>query len=165
MIVESDTKRRTIYKFLSNIEFENPLSVTLTEKKYFEGLNKRKIWIDKIRSSQNTKHFLNRINQKVFKNSFRRYGKCLKSFVVMEKSKYEEQPHIHLILEKPTRFHDHEFKNIINECWCKTNFGYHHTNIKQIYSNGWLDYLLKDRSKTDLLKDIDWENTYLGVSK
>ena len=165
MIVESDVKRRKIYNYIKEIKFVDPYSVTLTEKKCFVGFNKTRIWLDPIKSSRNTKHFLNRINQSIFKNSFHRYGKRMKSFGVMEKSKKDNRPHVHLILEKPDRIDEIEFEKLINECWGKTNFGYEHTHVKQIYSDGWLDYLLKDRTKTDLLTDIDWENTYLGLSK
>ena len=165
MIDQKNYKRTKIYEFLSNVRFNEPLSVTLTEKKYFIGKDETKCWNDKIRSIQNTKHFLNRINQYTFKNSFHRYGKRLKSFVVMEVSPHTKRPHIHLILEKPNRLHFDEFKEVINECWSKTSFGYHHTDVRKIYSDGWLDYLLKDRSKIDLMSDIDWENTHIGLSK
>ena len=165
MIVESDVKRRKIYNYIKEIKFVDPYSVTLTEKKCFVGFNKTRIWLDPIKSSRNTKHFLNRINQSIFKNSFHRYVKRLKSFVVMEKSSIDNQPHIHMILDKPNRFSVDEFTEVINECWSKTNFGYQHTDVRKIYSDGWLDYLLKDRSKIDLLSDIDWENTHIGLSK
>ena len=164
-VVVRDIKRRKIYDFLSEVQFEEPMSVTLTEKKYFIGFEHTKFWNDKIRSPQNTKHFLNRINQTIFKNSFHRYGKRLKSFVVMEQSSIGNQPHIHMIMEKPNRFSVDEFTEVINQCWSKTNFGYQHTDVRKIYSDGWLDYLLKDRSKVDLLSDIDWENTHIGLSK
>ena len=157
-----DTKYRykeEILKYLHQIEFDNPISVTLTEKQHFKG-----IVIDNIRSSQNTKHFLNRLNQRIFKNSYRRYGKRLKSFVVME-GNTSIRHHIHLTLDRPHRITYEDFEYLITDCWSKTTFGYNHIDIRPMYNNGWFEYLLKCRTKTDLLSDIDWENTYNGLSK
>ena len=58
-----------------------------------------------------------------------------------------------------------EFKEVINQSWSKTKWGNHHTNIQTMSDNGWLLYLLKDRTKVDLLSDIDWENTHIGLLK
>lgn len=165
MIDKKELNRTIIFNYISEVQFNEPLSVTLTEKKFIVGMNFNKFKNDRIRSSQNTKHFLNRINQSVFKNSFHRYGKRLKSFVVREFSSHTKQPHIHMILETPNRFSFDEFKEVINECWWRTKFGYHHTDVRKMNDDGWLDYLLKDRTKIDLMKDIDWENTHIGLSK
>ena len=165
-VIERNRYRKEIYDFLNNVSFDNPLSITLTEK-VVDPINpiigQRKI--DNIKSSINTKHFLNRVNQKVFKNSFHRYGKQLKSFVVMEGTSTTKRHHIHMILEQPNRYSFDEFKEVINQSWSKTKWGYHHTDIQQMSDNGWLHYLLKDRTKVDLLSDIDWENTHIGLSK
>ena len=61
--------------------------------------------------------------------------------------------------------HIDEFKEVINQSWSKTKWGNHHTNIQTMSDNGWLLYLLKDRTKVDLLSDIDWENTHIGLLK
>ena len=165
-VIERNRYRKEIYHFLSEISFNNPLSITLTEK-VVDPINpiigQRKI--DNIKSSINTKHFLNRVNQKVFKNSFHRYGKQLKSFVVMEGTSTNKQHHIHMILEKPNRYSFDEFKEVINQSWSKTKWGNHHTDIQTMSDNGWLLYLLKDQTKVDLLSDIDWENTHIGLLK
>ena len=149
--------KNEILQFLHSIRFENPTSITLTQKQHINGFP-----IDNIRSSQNTKHFLNRLNQKIFKNSYRRYGQRLKSFVVMEGNK-SIRHHIHLILDRPHRLTYEEFTYLISDSWSKTKFGYQHIDIQQMYSDGWYEYLLKCRSKTNVLTNIDWENTYSGL--
>ena len=161
-VVVRDIKRRKIYDFLSEVQFEEPMSVTLTEKKYFIGFEHTKFWNDKIRSPQNTKHFLNRINQTILKNSFHRYGKRLKSFVVMERSSIETN--LTFIW-----FWKNLIVSLLMNSEVSTNVGQRptwlstHRCSKNLF--GWLvDYLLKDRSKVDLL-DIDWENTHIGLSK
>lgn len=165
-VIEGYRYRKEIYDFLTNVKFINPLSITLTEKNTNPQnpiYGDRKI--DNIKSSINTKHFLNRVNQTIFKNSFHRYGKHLKSFVVMEGTSTNKQHHIHMILEQPNRDSFDEFKEVINQSWSKTKWGNHHTNIQTMSDNGWLLYLLKDRTKVDLLSDIDWENTHIGLLK
>ena len=156
--------KNEILQFLHTIRFENPTSITLTQKQLIYGYNGYKFYIDNIRSSQNTKHFLNRLNQKIFKNSYRRYGQRLKSFVVMEGNN-SIRHHIHLVLDRPHRLTYEEFTYLIFDSWSKTKFGYHHIDVQQMYSDGWYEYLLKCRSKTNVLTDIDWENTYSGLSK
>jgi hypothetical protein len=166
VVANRNQYRKEIYDFLTNISFNNPLSITLAEKNSDPNnpiIGQR--YIDNIKSSINIKHFLNRVNQKVFKNSFRRFGKCLKSFVVMEVSPLTKRHHIHLILEQPDRYSLDKFENVINQSWSETRWGYNHTHIQTMYDNGWLFYLLKDRTKLDLLSDIDWENTHLGLAK
>ena len=161
---QRDRYKDEIFKFLLKIKFDEPIAVTLTEKQCVVGYGDTKFYINNVRSSVNTKHFLNRLNQKIFKNSYRRFGKRLKSFVVMEGTDTIRH-HIHLVLDKPNRVSFEDFKNLINDCWLKTTFGYHHTDVQQMYSDGWYSYLIKCRTKTDLLSDIDWQNTYSGVSK
>ena len=149
-----------IRNFINKIKFEYPISVTLTEKEKIYGYQNNIFYIDGIRSVRNTKHFLNRLNQMIFKNSFRRFNKKLKSFVVMEGT--SKNHHIHLILDKPHRIGYEEFCYLIDHCWSKTIFGNPHTYIQKITSNGWLNYITKYRSKTEFLTDIDWENTHIG---
>jgi len=158
-VIELNKYTDEIYKFLSVVDFENPMSVTLTEKQQFNGFE-----LDRIRSIRNTNHFLNRLNQKIFKNSYRRYGKRLKSFVVMEGNK-NIRHHIHMILERPNRISYEEFCYLVSDSWNKTTFGYSHIDIQKMSNSGWSKYILKCRTKTDVLSDIDWENTYVGLSK
>lgn len=158
-VIELNRYSKEIYNFLSKVDFQNPMSVTLTEKQQFKGFG-----IDNIRSVKNTKHFLNRLNQKIFKNSYRRYGKCIQSFVVMEGSK-NIRHHIHMILERPNRISYEEFCYLVNDSWNKTTFGYSHIDIKEMSNDGWTKYILKRRTKTDILSDVDWENTVVEVSK
>ncbi|CAM5275533.1 hypothetical protein TMEC50S_00061 [Thauera mechernichensis] len=68
-----------------------------------------------------------------------------------------------MMLEKPDRMNLERFQETIKHCWTKTKFGYEHMVIKPAYDqDGWLGYMLKNRTKPDGLHDsIDWNNTYL----
>ena len=152
--------QKELRNWINKIDFIDPISVTLTEKEKIFGYKNYKFYIDTIQSTQNTKHFLNRLNFKIFKNGFKRFNKRLKSFVVMEGTLSNH--HIHMILEQPNRISYEEFCYLIDHCWSKTNFGNSHTYIQKITSNGWLNYITKYRSKTEFLTDIDWVNTHIG---
>ena len=82
----------------------NPIAVTLTMKQRIEsndfkgrfGIN-----LDPIKVSENTRHFLNRLNQSVFGKGFLRYGKRLSVIPVRRKQVYPFS-HTHDIRETGT---------------------------------------------------------------
>ena len=69
--------------YLINFDVNNSFGVTLTLK---QGIKNQKL--DDISCSQNLKHFLNVLNQKVFGNKVKRFGKRLKVLPVLEMSKF-----------------------------------------------------------------------------
>ena len=155
--VYTSIQKDTLIEFIKNIQWNTPISVTLTEKKLCEKYGKN----DDIKSSLNTKHFLNRLNKKIYGNSFLRFNKRIKSFVVMEVNK-DNRHHLHMILDQPNRLDYIKFKHLILNCWKVTNFGYNQNCIKEIYNEfGWLNYITKKRTKNEFLSSIDWLNTFI----
>jgi hypothetical protein len=110
----------------------------------------RRFWerLDGIKASRNVRHFLNRLNKAVYGAAFNRYGKRLRSFVVMEGGK-EKRPHVHLELECPAHVPAEEFEWLILKCWSETSFGYGENRITRHSDDGWRDYILKVASKED----------------
>ena len=155
-------QRNSILNHLSKVDFSNPISVTLTEKQSNTEnpiINERQI--DNIKSTTNTKHFFNRLNQLIYKNSYRRFNKRIKSFVVMEGTS-KVRHHLHMILNQPKHLEFTEFNYLIYRSWIDTKYGYKMRDFQKVYStNGWLNYITKRRTKTDFLSSIDWENSYL----
>ena len=143
----------------------NPIAVTLTMKQRIEsndfkgrfGIN-----LDPIKVSENTRHFLNRLNQSVFGKGFLRYGKRLSVIPVTEGNKFIRL-HIHMTLERPDHMNLDEFEMLISQCWSKTKFGYNDIQIKPIdHYDGWMDYILKNKSKGEgLQSSVDWDNVFL----
>ena len=64
--------KKSIREYLNQSEFLEPYSVTLTMKQFLQNEK-----LDEIKSSENLKYFLNRLNYKIFKNRFRRFNKKL----------------------------------------------------------------------------------------
>ena len=140
--------------FLFNVKIPNPVAVTFTEKQIVDSIG-----IDNIRSSQNIRHFLNLLNKNLFKNASKRYGKRVSVISVMEFNETHRH-HIHMKIERPDRVDFNSFEMIARDCWKKTNFGYQEMRFKDNADDGWLSYMLKSRTKTNLADNIDWENIH-----
>ena len=133
------------------------LNVTLTEKQTFNGIR-----LDDITSEQNFRHFRNVLNRKVFGNGYRRFGIELQMLVIREVG-VNHKHHIHCIIELPQRYEFVTFVNLINDVWSKTDFGYDEVHIEKPSSqqreDGWLEYIMKKRTKVSFEQSIDWMNS------
>ena len=85
----------------------------------------------KISHSQNFKHFMNRLNQSYLKNSYRRYNQKLTVIPIREGTNHI-QTHIHCVIDNPP-----------------------------MYDKGWIDYMTKLTSKSDIKDSVDWSNVYI----
>ena len=135
--------------YLINFDVNNSFGVTLTLK---QGIKNQKL--DDISCSQNLKHFLNVLNQKVFGNKVKRFGKRLKVLPVLEISK-GNRLHYHLTLENPFPNNPNRFSYLINSIWERTKFGNHHVHIHENVNWEWNDYITKFNNIND---QVDWMN-------
>jgi hypothetical protein len=143
----------------------NPVALTLTLKQRVESNDFRGRFgssIDPIKVSENTRHFLNRLNQKVYGKKFTRFKKCLSVIPVIEGNK-NIRLHVHMAIEKPEHLTFEEFEKLIRENWSKTKYGYKDIWIRPTYDYlGWIDYMLKNYSKEKNLSDsVDVCNLHL----
>ena len=150
---------KEIRKFVQSRRVKNPVNVTFTELQVRKGLR-----LDNITSEQNFRHFKNKLNSKLFGNGYRRFNKQLKMLVVREVSS-NQRHHLHCIIEQPQRIEFEEFSNLIKTVWKSTDFGYDKIHIEKPSSqereDGWLSYIMKDRTKINLNTSVDWMNTSL----
>lgn len=164
-IIHVNDLREKIISYFDKVDFNNPIAVTLTLKRLtYSEINGTKIhsYLDDVKTTQNIRHFLNRLNQRIFGNRFRRFGKRLKVIPVIEGDK-KTRPHIHFTFDIPNHLSKDDFTLMVRECWERTQFGYHQYDITQIYDlRGWIDYNLKTRSKDDYGRSVDWENITLN---
>ncbi len=124
-------------------------AVTLTMKQ-----NRNGVALDNVIASQNLRHFINILNQAVFGNAHRRYGRKLTVIPIIELSAWDRL-HYHLSLEKPNHLSEKDFTSLIQSSWLKTDFSRKEFDVRRIYSEGWMHYCLKSRN---LLQAIDFEN-------
>jgi hypothetical protein len=149
-IHRQENERSVLIDFLKGIKWENPFAITTNMTP--------KVWRD---VSQNFRHFMNRLNQRLLGNSFRRFGVRLRVLPIIEGCE-TSNPHYHCIIDNPFPDRDTEFTNAIKEAWWKTELGRTgRTNIlvKRMEDDGWLRYMTKRRSKKSLLDSVDWQNT------
>ena len=147
----------TIRDFVTQNRVTNPINVTFTEKQSLNGLK-----IDNVVSERNFRHFRNKLNTKLFGNGYRRFNKQLQMLVVREVSS-NLRHHLHCIVEQPHRIGFEEFTHLIETVWKSTDFGYEEIHIEkpssQLREDGWLSYIMKDRTKVNLSTSVDWINS------
>jgi len=68
----SENIAEEIRAFFWKNRIPNPVNVTFTEKQIVNGQ-----WIDHAISEQNMRHFRNKLNQQVYGNGYKRFGKGL----------------------------------------------------------------------------------------
>jgi len=145
--------RHAVLNWLNAADRPERLAVTLTFKRAAmreEPTTGRRFWerLDGITASKNTRHFLNRLSKAIYGAAFNRYGKRLRSFVVLEGGR-DRRPHVHLELECPAHMPVEDFERLILKCWAETAFGYDESKITRYSDDGWSDYLLKLATKED----------------
>ena len=98
------------------------------------------------------KHFMNLLNSSYLKSRYRRYGDKLDVICIKEGCKHKKT-HFHLILSNPYLKRDKEFIRLINECWNKVGGG-KYNDVKKMYSFGYMEYISKLSSKSDIKDSI-----------
>ncbi|QDC96663.1 hypothetical protein FIT77_05105 [Candidatus Methylopumilus universalis] len=148
-------ERKTIIEMVrDNMNISNCLGFTGDLKQY----DKNYRYIDDIKVIRNTSRFLNYLNYKIYKNSFRRHNKKLKVIPVIEGGwKSTKRFHIHLVIELPdTRIiSNSDFNSLLLTCWDKTYYSYDHPHIHTNTDLGWVGYMTKFYEKDDF---VDWDN-------
>ena len=146
-----------IRRFVASNRVTNPINVTFTEKQSLNGFK-----IDNVVSERNFRHFKNKLNTKLFGNGYRRFNKQLQMLVVKEVSS-NHRHHLHCIIEQPHRIGFDQFTHLIETVWKSTDFGYEEIHIEkpssQLREDGWLSYIMKDRTKVNLHTSVDWINS------
>ena len=135
--------------YVVDFDVNNTFGVTLTLK---QGIKNQKL--DEISCSQNLRHFLNVLNQKVFGNRVKRFNKRLRVLPILEISK-GNRLHYHLTLENPFPKDPNRFSDLIEVVWNKTKFGHRHIHIHKNVNWEWNDYITKFNNSND---QIDWMN-------
>ena len=135
--------------YVIDFDVNNTFGVTLTLR---QGIKNQKL--DEISCSQNLKHFLNVLNQKVFGNRVKRFNKRLRVLPILEMSK-GNRLHYHLTLENPYPKDPNRFSDLIEVVWNKTKFGHRHIHIHKNVNWEWNDYITKFKNSND---QIDWMN-------
>jgi hypothetical protein len=150
--------RRCIDELLEQFDpalFQSPAAVTLTMKKRVGFQN-----ADLLVGSQNFRHFMNRLNNKILGSAAKLHGRRLKTVAVIE-ANADSRLHYHAMIDRPHYCSFATFKAVVSDQWRRTDFGYRQIDVQDAADAGWTDYMLKLRQKVSLLDSIDWNNCHL----
>ena len=118
-----------------------------------------KFELDEIQASQNMRHFLTRLNKKIYGAAFTRYNKRVDVVPVFEYDK-SNKLHYHLLIKVPNRISEYQLHTLILTNWMKTNWGLWEMDLKDTYDSGWLRYITKET--TNDFTNIDVPKTTLN---
>lgn len=118
----------------------------------------------------NVINFANRLNYRIYKNAYKRYGKKLDMVSVIEggrkelrtSCKEDKNLHAHIGVELPAGMNLTEFKKIVQECWTDTYWGNYNNKITNIKSrSAYSNYQVKDNLDSLVLPasnvSMSWE--------
>jgi hypothetical protein len=134
------------------LTWSNPTAVSLTLKQ-----RNSENWklTDEI-ARKELRHLLNRLGRKFFGNQHRR--KRLRRFVVWERG-HGGGLHLHMAIDRPTGISIPEFEHFVISVWISLEWGRKECEFKEIVDEGWMNYILKNRSKDSLDWSVDLENS------
>ena len=160
-LISNDRIQKSVREFVMDLNFQNPIAVTLTLKQAIplqEGSSRGYIRITPDRASQNLRHFLNVINYQCLGKKASRHGCRIPVFSVLEGTR-EKRLHFHLLMDWPLGANANEIETMISSNWHKTQWGYNQIDVQTNADMGWVDYITKMKDKEDYSSSIDWENT------
>lgn len=145
-----------IINHFKSISIDNSIGVTLK-------IRNRKIEheMERMKSESHIRSFFSILNNKIFKNSYRRHKKQLNRLSVSEYGK-DIGYHYHLTIEKPEHISKDDLIRMIEDIWMNKIDHSTGLHIDRDIDFGWMDYTLKLRSKDTLLDSIDWTNSYIS---
>jgi hypothetical protein len=109
---------------------------------------------------QTLHHFQNRLNQKLLGNRFRRFNQRHTIIPILES--IDDFPHYHLIIDNHTDIPTPQITTTIQQSWNETSKGFgKDIDVREMYGNGWINYISKHRTKTKFDESIDWVNCHI----
>ena len=146
------TQKVATRDWLRGIHADYPLALTLTLKQVIEVKNNNGIYytkIDKDECRQIAKRFTQKLNQQIFGNSAKRYGKGLKYLIVVEGERSSKNLHLHMAIgEIPKHIKWSEIKELVANAKSKVA-GIDKQFDVDIADSGWMEYLTKELGKAD----------------
>jgi hypothetical protein len=135
--------------------------VTLTMRQARQSERGAWVKIGDYSCRQAFRHFMNLLNRAAFGAAFGRHGKRLRVLPVLEKGEVctgalrswergtSGRWHIHCAIELPPHFDAVALESLIRDCWTKVEWGYGRILVRDCANAGWIDYMLKDRQKSE----------------
>lgn len=153
------TQKVATRDWLRGIHKDYPLALTLTLKQVIEVKNNNGIYykkIDKDECRQIAKRFTQKLNQQIFGNSAKRYGKGLIYLIVVEGERSCKNLHLHMAIGQiPEHIKLNAIDGLVKNAKAKVE-GIDEQYKVDIVDSGWMEYLTKELGKTDT-DNILWD--------
>lgn len=150
--------RENLRNWLDRGDWSDWFAVTLTMRQTIISETGERSFISIDRASRNLRHFLNLMNQTIFGNAYKRYGKRVQVIPIYEQD-VDTHLHFHLFIEKPDRLSDLRFESLIRTNWIKSDWGLWSINVQKDADSGWLKYITKDTRAS--FENLDFENLWI----
>ena len=146
-----------IYKDFYKQKFEcsywnNPTAVTLT----LEPRNSANSILTDAVVRKEVRHLLNRLGRKYFGNKHKK--KSFRRLVIWERGE-KGLLHLHMAIERPTETSISDFESYVMSVWISLEWGLRECRFTDVVNKGWLNYILKNKSKDSLDWSVDLENS------
>lgn len=156
-------QRCAVRDFVDFDSWRNPVALNLTFKQCYWYQPYARTRIDEIHASGCLNHLSNLINSKLLSRSERHQKDRLGFFAVIERDEYKRL-HSHAMVECPDAEKLDYLEEIVATLWPQTIWGYEQTVVKPC-DDGWLEYMMKLRTKADYLTAHDWSVMHLPKKK
>jgi hypothetical protein len=142
--------RQATREYLHSFQFNDPCAVTVTMKQRVGSIT-----LDEIACPVNFRHFSNRLNKAILRNSYTRYGNLIPIIPALERS-HSQRYHYHTVIDRTAHVTRDKFKDIVADCWDRTYWGYREIHFQFDMTPEWIDYITKSATKD--YDPIDWQN-------
>ena len=129
-LAELKKEQAAILEWVNFDGWHKPFAVTLTMRKRITSRNGKYVTLDEYLARQNLRHFLNRLNLKIFGYAFKRNPKAnrVAVFPVLE-GDAEKRLHFHLTIDCPREELVEDFANLVAEAWRGTDWAYRQIQV------------------------------------
>lgn len=152
-------QKKAVFSYFANLNWRNMTAITLTYKKgqFIDG---HFMAPDTYALSKNMRYFLNFLRKKAKIRESHHFA-----VVPVFETFADGTFHSHLAITKPNWLSDAVFETIIRDAWSRTRWGAKQIDVRPNADLGWLDYILKLRTKKDFADSIDWDNVRIGIDR
>jgi hypothetical protein len=146
------TQKQATRTWLNSLYKQYPLALTLTLKQFNLVKNANGAFIQKLDKDEVrriARRFTQKLNQQVFGNSAKRYGKSLKYLVVVEGERTGKNLHLHMAIgDLPSYVKWNEIDGLVRNAKIKVAELDEQHKV-DIVDSGWMEYLTKELGMKD----------------
>jgi len=153
------TQKQATRTWLNSLHKQYPAALTLTIKQYNAVKNNKGVYIQKLDKNECqriARHFTEKLNQQIYGNNAKRYGKGLKYLIVIEGERTGKSLHLHMAiggLPDFIKFND------LDQLVCNAKLKVaelDEQHMVNVVDSGWMEYLTKELGLHDT-DNVLWE--------